>query len=674
MKGLQREHYLRTLLDNFPFMVWLKDENSRLLAANKAYAKMAGVISTAELEGKTDFDFFPKDLAQQYVDGDKEALHSANPIGVICPIRDANGEYYWIESYKSSLTVNGEVIGTVGYARDITETLQREREYHSLIENFPHSIVRYNRQNKRIFFNAKTLEFYGVTADFLLGKSPSEHPGGISAEVYEGQIQEVFLTGVNKTVELKWYTSEGKQRIFETFLVPELDPNGQVMAVISMGQDVTESAESQARIHHLAYFDSLTDLPNRALLSDRINQTKAEASRHGHPFGLMVLDLDRFKEVNDTYGHSVGDRLLFEAARRLETCIRSYDSIARLGGDEFAILLSEIRDAESAATVARKIIQTFSAPFFISGKELFITPSIGIAVYPYDSINVEDILKFADSALYSAKKQGRNNFQFYSADLSLKSIERMNIENSLRKALQKDEFKLYFQPQVDLQTREIIGLEALIRWNRDGTEMIPPDKFIGVAEDCGLIIAIGEWVLLTACKAAVKWNKTRTTPIPVAVNLSTRQFIQNDLVTSIKKILVDTGCRPEWIKLEITESLLLEDNDNIQVILRTLHDFGLCIAIDDFGTGYSALSYLNQFPITQLKIDRSFIQDITTNSDRGLLVQAIVSMARSLRKGLIAEGVETEEQANCLKEMGCPSAQGYLFSKPIPFEEILLQV
>jgi len=669
---LDREHYLRTLLDNFPFMVWLKDKDSRLLAANKAYAKMAGVPTTYDLEGKTDFDFFPAELAQQYVDGDKDALNSDAPIGVICPIRDTSGEYYWIESYKSSLVVDSQVIGTVGYARDVTETLQREREYHSLISNFPNSIVRYNRQNKRTYLNPKTADFYGVTCDFLVGKSPSEYPGGASAIEFESHIQEVFAAGINKNVDLHWQTPEGKGRIIHTSLIAELDPNGEVMAVIAMGQDVTETVESQARIHHLAYFDSLTELPNRALLADRLNQTMAEADRNNHPFSLMMLDLDRFKEINDSYGHTVGDQLLCEAARRLETRIRRYDTIARLGGDEFAILLSEIHHPQNASNVGQKIIEAMAEPFYIAGKELFITVSIGIAVFPTDSHKVEDLLKYADSALYSAKSKGRNNFQFYSSDLTEKTSVRMNIENALRKALQKDEFKLYYQPQVDLISKEVVGVEALIRWHRDHRELVSPDQFIGIAEESGLIISIGEWIISTACKAAVQWNAGRTKPFTVSINLSTRQFIQNDLFNSVINILTETGCKPEWIKLEITESLLLEDNETIQSVLQTFHNHGLCISIDDFGTGYSALSYLNRFPISQLKIDRSFIKDITTNLDRGLIVQAIISMARSLRKGLIAEGVETEAQAQYLAAIGCPHAQGYLFGRPVPFEDVMV--
>jgi len=666
----RREKYLRTLLDNFPFMVWLKDVDSVLLAANTAYAKVAGVASTHDLEGKTDFDFFPKDLAQQYVKGDQEAMLSEAPIGTICPLMNSKGEYSWIESYKSPLVVDDQVVGTVGYARDVTATLQREREYHSLIENSPNLIVRFDQNCHRVFLNARTAEYYGVSADFLLGKAPGTFPGGTSALEFEAQIKALFADGLNTSFDLHWQASDGQHRIIHILLAAERDASGQVMSVIGMGQDVTEAYENQELIHHLAYFDALTDLPNRSLLKDRLNQTIAEANRNTHPFGLMMLDIDRFKEVNDTLGHAIGDALLCEVARRLEGSLRSYDTVARLGGDEFAILLSAVSEPEDVAGVACKVMQAFTAPFLVSGKELFVTVSMGIVVYPADSGQADDLLRYADSAMYHAKKQGRNNFQYYSAALTIKASVRMNLETSLHKALQQEEFELYYQPLVDLKTRKVIGVEALLRWHRGNRELIMPDKFIGIAEESGLIIGIGEWVIATACQTAVAWNENRADPFTFAINLSTRQFIHNDLVGSIERILNETGCQPEWLKLEITESLLLEDKANIQTMLQQLHDKGLCISIDDFGTGYSALGYLNRFPVSQLKIDRSFVQDITINPDRGLLVQAIISMAQSLRKGLVAEGVETIEQADYLTEMGCPQAQGYLFGKPMPYAQL----
>jgi diguanylate cyclase (GGDEF)-like protein/PAS domain S-box-containing protein len=668
LKLVQREQHLKTLLDNFPFMVWLKDTDSRLLVANAAYAKMAGVSSSAELEGKTDFDFFPDDLAQQYVAGDRAAMESDTPIGVICPIRDANGQFYWIESYKSALIVNNEVVGSVGYARDVTESLKNAREYHSIIENSPSSIVRYNKVNRRIFTNPKTAEFYEVTPDFLLNKTPSEFPGGESAENFERHIQEVFLHGKNKTVDLFWQHPSGEQRVIRCNLAAEFDPEGKITAVISMGQDVSESVKNQEYIHRLAFYDALTQLPNRTKFSDSLEKVAADAKLHSYLFGLIIIDIDRFKEINDSLGHAVGDELLCATAKRLADLIRENDKLSRIGVNEFAILLSNTEDTEYVSKVVDKIKQSQLNPYLISGKELFISLSMGVSIYPDDSDKIDELFKFADSALNCAKRLGRGNAKFYSKELTLRAIDRLAFESALRKAVANNEFELHYQPQVNIETNEVIGVEALIRWNRDHKEMIPPDSFISIAEDTGLIIEIGEWVIKTACLAVVEWNANRSKPLQVAINLSPRQFIRNDIVSSIKNILNETHCKPEWIKLEITESLLLEKEDDIKQIIHQLHDLGLQISLDDFGTGYSALGYLIHFPVDQLKIDRTFINDITTNDDRGLLVKAIISMATSLRMDIIAEGVETIEQANYLKQSGCVYAQGYLYGKPMPFE------
>jgi diguanylate cyclase (GGDEF)-like protein/PAS domain S-box-containing protein len=671
LKQVQREQHLKTLLDNFPFMVWLKDKDSRLLVANATYAKMAGVSSPDELEGKTDFDIFPQELAEQYVEGDREAMKSDVPIGTVCPIRDANGQFYWIESYKSALVINNQVVGSVGYARDVTESLKNEREYHSIIDNSPSSIVRYDHANKRIFTNPKMAEFYEVAPEFLLGKTPSEFPGGKSAESFERSIQAVFSDGKNRTVDLSWQLQSGEQRIIRSTLAAELDPEGNIIAVISMGQDVSESVKYQEHIHRLAFYDPLTNLPNRAKFSDYLEKAASEAKLNGHQFGLINIDIDRFKEINDSIGHAVGDELLQAVANRLTALIGEHDVLARIGVNEFAILLTNIEGSEHLATTVDKVKQTQLEPYLISGKRIFITFCMGIALYPSDSNKVDELFKFAVSALYCAKRLGRSNIKFYTKELTLRATDRMSLENALRNALANNEFELHYQPQANIETNQVIGVEALIRWNRDHKEMIPPDSFISIAEDTGLIIEIGEWIFKTACLSAVELNANRLTPLQVAINLSPRQFIRNNIVGSIQNILKDTHCKPEWIKLEITESLLLEKEDDIKQIMHQLNDIGLQISLDDFGTGYSALGYLIHFPVNQLKIDRSFINDITTNDDRRLLVKAIISMATSLRMDIIAEGVETIEQANYLRQSGCIYAQGYLYGKPMRFEELI---
>jgi len=508
---------------------------------------------------------------------------------------------------------------------------------------------------------------YGVPLADLLNNQPMERSDGESNPAYEEVLRNVLATAKSAEYELTEQSSDGKSAVRLIQLTPEFDAEGNVISVLAVGRDITEMDASRKKIHNLAFFDTLTYLPNRALLNDRIHQTAADAVRHGYLFGLMMIDLDRFKEINDTLGHSVGDQVLLEAAKRLQSCVRSHDTVARLGGDEFAILLPKISNDLDLDTIAGKVLFAFNHPFMVDGRELFVSTSIGIALYPNDSADVETLFRYADSAMYHAKQQGRNNHQFYSAELTEKAASRMSIENDLRKAQDRNEFELYYQPQIELATGQIIGAEALLRWNHCKQGMIGPDKFIPVAEETGLIIGIGEWVLLSACQAAVAWNTGRETPLCIAVNLSTRQFIRNDLVATVQRILKETACDPSWIKLEITESLLLEDSTEIAAMLDTFNNMGHAISIDDFGTGYSALSYLNRFPVSQIKIDRSFVQDIPNNHEKTELVKVMISIAQVLKMELVAEGVETQEQADCLLANNCPIVQGYLFGKPMPY-------
>jgi predicted signal transduction protein with EAL and GGDEF domain len=349
--------------------------------------------------------------------------------------------------------------------------------------------------------------------------------------------------------------------------------------------------------------------------------------------------------------------------------VRGYDTVARLGGDEFAILLPDIRSGDDLGRIASKILAAFNEPFMLEGKEVFVSTSIGIAVYPEDSLDADDLIKQADSAMYFAKRSGRNNFRFYSKDLTASSGERLALESELRRAVERKELELYYQPKIRLADKQLIGSEALLRWNNPQRGLVPPDQFISIAEDSGLIIDIGEWVLLDACRTACDWNGPSKPLHKVAINLSARQFQSNDLVKTVREVLEATSCRTEWIELEITESLLLDEQGEVLETLNTFSAMGISIAIDDFGTGYSSLSYLARFPINTLKIDRSFIRTVTTEHYRAELVKAILSIARCLGQEVVAEGVETTEQAAFLQAHGCQIAQGYLFSKPVPKAE-----
>ncbi|MGZ8158962.1 MAG: putative bifunctional diguanylate cyclase/phosphodiesterase [Methylobacter sp.] len=543
------------------------------------------------------------------------------------------------------------------------------RQYRTLVENTPDTIARYDRNCRRLYANPKMIEELGGEAGLILNRTPTEFPGGESVSRYEACIRQVFADALPAGFECRWQSAGDRQIVSYIRLTPEFDADGGVASVLAVGRDISEIDQYRRSIHRLAFYDALTNLPNRELLAERMCQAINDASQHGYRFALMLLDLDRFKDVNDMLGHGKGDVLLRDAAERLQRNVRAGDMVARLGGDEFAVLLPQLGEGDDLAAMAGKIVKVLEQPFRIAGRELFISGSVGIALYPGDSTDIEVLFRYADSAMYYAKKQGRNNFQFYARELTARSGERIELEAALRHAQNNDELELYYQPQVDLASGSLIGAEALLRWNSPDGSMVTPDKFIPVAEDSGLIVGIGEWVLLTACKAAVQWNIGRSIPFKIAVNLSTRQFLQNDLLASVQSILQETQCKPEWLKLEITESLLLDDSSEILGVLNAFDAMGLALSIDDFGTGYSALSYLNRFPVSQIKIDQSFVRDIPGDQDKAELVKAMIFIAQALHLELVAEGVETREQAGYLNEHGCLAAQGYLFGKPMPYGE-----
>jgi diguanylate cyclase (GGDEF)-like protein len=421
----------------------------------------------------------------------------------------------------------------------------------------------------------------------------------------------------------------------------------------------------EERLAYLAQFDTLTGLPNRHLLRDRLGQTLARANRETKKAALIFLDLDHFKEINDTLGHGAGDRVLQAIGGRLRGCLREHDTIARLGGDEFTVILEGIDQVDEVHQVAQKILSVFTLPVAMEGADLFVTPSLGIALYPSDGVDVESLLKHADMAMYHAKSKGRNNYQFYVSTMSAAASNRMNIEGSLRQAIEREEFVLYYQPVVEIATQKIIGAEALLRWRHPQWGLVEPERFIHVAELTGLIVPIGEWVLNEACAQTSEWRRSGDRAVPIAVNLSARQFRQEALAATIAVALARSRLSGEFLKLEITESLLMESPDQSRAILEGIKDLGVGIALDDFGTGYSSLSYLKHFPLDIVKIDQSFVRDVVTDPDDAAIVKAMIGLAHNLQLKLTGEGVETGAQLQFLKENSCDSAQGFLFSRPV---------
>ena len=431
-----------------------------------------------------------------------------------------------------------------------------------------------------------------------------------------------------------------------------------------------ERRHSEDRLAYMAQFDALTGLPNRSMYLDRLGHTLIEAERDGLPVGVLFVDIDRFKNVNDTLGHGVGDLLLVEIAERLRCAVRPGDTVGRLGGDEFAIALAHLARVDDATLVAQKVVSSLAAPFQLGSHEVYVSASIGIGLYPIDGREADELLRNADTAMYRAKESGRNAYQFYMPQMNERALARMLLESQLRGALDRLEYLLHYQPKVNLTTGEISGMEALIRWQPAGRSLVPPDQFIPILEDTGLIIQVGEWVLATVCAQIRSWQSEGITVCPVAVNLSARQFRQKNLAAELGNIIEASGVDPGLIELELTESSLMSDSEAAVQALMEIKTRGIRLSVDDFGTGYSSLAYLKRFPLDSLKIDRAFIRDVTTDVDDATIALTIINLARSLKLKVIAEGVETQDQFEFLRLHGCDEMQGYYFSRPLPVEQI----
>jgi diguanylate cyclase (GGDEF)-like protein len=449
--------------------------------------------------------------------------------------------------------------------------------------------------------------------------------------------------------------------------------------VVVRVRDAAERADAQERLRQLANFDSLTGLPNRALFRDRLSQAMARAQRSGQAMALMFLDLDRFKVINDDLGHEVGDRLLRHVSQALTKCLRAADSVgrdgdmphtlSRLGGDEFTVIVEHVGSAEDAAHVARRMLEALNEPFRVGEEEIVISASIGISMYPTDDVDLDTLVRHTDMAMYRSKSLGRGTYSFFSDDLTAAVTARVSLEGSLRRAIERQEFVLHFQPKADLRTGQVTGVEALVRWHRPGHGMIPPDRFVSVLEDTGLILPVGAWVIRAACEQLAAWDRVGLPPIRLAVNLSARQFRHLYLASLVEDSLRQNEIDPQRLEIELTESLLMEDNETTRSMLDSFRRLGVKLAIDDFGTGHSSLSYIKRFSIDTLKIDRSFVQSLPDNEEDAAICAAVIALGRSMRMCVVAEGVETPEQAQMLRDLGCDEMQGYWLGRPMPGTE-----
>jgi diguanylate cyclase (GGDEF)-like protein/PAS domain S-box-containing protein len=580
----------------------------------------------------------------------------------------ADGRWLWLRELVGVVTGPDGRRTLQGFLLDVTQSRSAEAELRLAAQVFQSSgeaIVITDAQHCILTVNPAFSHITGYAPLDAMGKTPyalsssmrsAERERDLWAEVdrdgyWQGEVWDRRRSG---EVFPKWLTISAVR-----------DGQGRSVNYIEIFSDITERKEREERVRHLAHHDALTDLPNRALLNDRIAQAVSLAERNRTRVAVMFLDLDRFKTVNDSLGHSVGDKLLREVSSRLKSCMRASDTVSRLGGDEFVILMPNVTDSEDVAVTAGKVLDAVARPYNIDGHELVSTPSVGISVYPADGADVDTLLRNADAAMYHAKETGRNNYQFFTQDMNARALERLSLDRSLRRALERDELRLHYQPQYGIADGRIVGLEALIRWQHPEQGLVPPLVFIKFAEESGLILQIGDWVLREACRQNRAWQDAGLPPLPVSVNISALQFHQPDFVHSVARALAGSGLEARYLQLEVTESIIMHDAERVTESLERLKDMGLELAIDDFGTGYSSLSYLKRFPIDRLKIDRSFVQDVTADTDDEAIIGAIIALTRKLGLRTIAEGVETREQLKFLRDQGCDEVQGFLLSRPL---------
>ena len=551
---------------------------------------------------------------------------------------------------------------------DIAEsTSQQLHLLEKVFECNPVAIMIADRHNRILAVNRSFSRLTGYSAEDAIGQTPTMLKSGRHGPEFYRAMWESLLKQGEWSGEIWDRRKDGSHYPkWMNINVVRDGPNGPITHYLASFNDLSASKVAEERISLLAYHDPLTGLPNRLLLTDRLAHALASAKRRQGHVAVLYIDLDRFKNVNDSLGHAVGDKLLWEIAHRLNTCVREEDTVSRLGGDEFVIVLESLQDQEDAVSIANKVHKAFERPILVDNRMLHASASIGIAVYPNDGESAEILLQNADTAMYQAKAQGRNNFQFFAPFMNTHVRERLDLENTLREALERDEFELYYQPIVDLHSGEIVCAEALIRWRHPEQGLIPPDKFIPIAEETGFIVRIGDWVIDQACRVLSEWHAQGVQPPRLSVNVSPRQFRQPGLADRIRHILDTHGVDARQIDLEVTESALMDHPELAARILRELKAMGLGIVIDDFGTGYSSLAYLKTFPIDKLKIDRSFVQDmLTDNSDREITL-AVIALSHNLGLKVVAEGVEYPEQLEFLKKHRCDGVQGFFYSQPKP--------
>ena len=674
-KTLRKENeeiYSSFYENNHSVIILVDPDTGRLVDANKAACKFYG-YSKEKLTQKNigDLNMLSNKEVMQKVD-----LIKKRKIKLInLQHKLANGEIRDIEAYAGLINAYGKTL-LYGIINDITEQKKAEAriidayaELNQIFNSTANGMRVVDTAFNIIKINRTMLENTGITEKEAIGKKCYEVLPGSCCKTPECPLIQIKNGKKKVEYETVKISPDGNKIPYSITVTPLKNPNGELFAVIEDFKDLTEIKKNEEKIKQIAYHDQLTKLPNRLYFVEKLN-SELNGRDNTKLLAVMFFDLDEFKYVNDNYGHTIGNKVLVYFAKRLKSLINEDDFIARLGGDEFTILLSRINDIDDIRKMADFILREFERPFTIDGIEIYLSLSIGISIFPTDGTDSETIIKNADIAMYHAKDNGKNSFKFFETSNQNYYAYRLNLENHLRNALKQNELELYYQPQIDTNTNRIRGVEALIRWNSFSLGSIPPNKFIPVAEETGLINSIGKWVMLTACTQSRMLEEQGLPPIIVGINLSVKQLADPDLIDNINEIIKMTGINPSNLEIEITESVALNNFEDNIIILNKIKEMGIQIALDDFGTGYSSLFYLKKLPIDVLKIDKTFVHDLTADPRNMAIAKAIISMARNLKLKVIAEGVESKEQLDFLKSQKCDVYQGFLFSKPLPIEDL----
>ncbi|MBI2749986.1 MAG: EAL domain-containing protein [Burkholderiales bacterium] len=667
---------LAQAIEQSPFGIVVMDVAGQVEYCNHAFTAMSG-FALDDIVGVTPHPWNPTETTESIYSSLLSSQNLGEPWRGDLQNQRKDGSVYWERQMVSTLRdADGKHTHLIAVKENISERKQKSERYEetrrlqeqALVSSSNGIMITRSDEDDHsiVYVNPAFERITGYRADEVIGMEGRFLVRDDLAQPDLENIRTALREGREGQATLRNYRKDGSLFWNELHIAPVRDLTGAATThFVSVINDISERVRYQQALEYQANHDSLTGLANRNLLNDRIEQGIAWAKRHESIIGVMLLDLDHFKLVNDASGHRAGDALLKEVAHRLRACVRETDTVARLGGDEFVIILTDLPQADDVDQIAEKILSTLSRPIEVAGRDVFVTASIGVSLYPRDGDHGEILLRYADMAMYRVKEHGRNSVRQFVPEMGSTAISRLDMEAALRRGLERGEFLLHYQPKIELPSQRIVGTEALIRWQHPQIGLVHPIEFIHLAEETGLILPLGEWVLREVCQQQVRWREQGLAPMKIAINMSARQFRQEDLADRIAAAFYATGADPSQFILELTESMVMHDVDSTLVALRALKGLGVSLSLDDFGTGYSSLSYLRRFPIDELKIDRSFINDIHTNSDDAAIAGAIVAMARSLGLSVVAEGVEKKEQAELLSNLGCNQVQGYYYARPM---------